>query len=89
MEIVWNRYRNEQSYSNYRTDGDYFEQYVERMRTFLIPHDFLEYTEHMKALYLAHASTEPVEAKARRGLLRLLNLIPIYGIAVLPRNSQN
>jgi len=89
MEIVWNRYRNEQSYANHRRDEDSFDQYVERMGTFLGSHDFMEYTEHMKAPCLTHASTEPVGAKARRSLLRLLNLIPIYGIVVLSRNSQN
>lgn len=72
-KIVWNNYRNEQSYSNHRGDGDSFEQYVERMRAF----------------HLTHAKTEPVEANARGSLLSLLNLIPIYGIVVMPRNSQN
>lgn len=73
MEIVWNRYKNEQCYSNHRSDGDSFEQYVERMG----------------ASSLAPVKTEPVEAEAQRNLLRLLNLIPVYGIVVLPRNSRN
>jgi len=72
-KILWNNYRNEQSYSNHRGDGDSFKQYVERMRAFR----------------LTHAKTEPVEAKARGSLLSLLNLIPIYGIVVMPGNSQN
>ena len=73
MEIAWNRYINEQYYSNDRSDGDFYEQHVARMR----------------ASCLAPAKTETIEAKARRSLSKLLNLIPICGRVVLPRNSQN
>lgn len=73
MRLVWNSYRNEQSYSNYRSGGDPFEQYVERMGAPSLP----------------PVKTEPVEVEARRSLLRLLNLIPVFGIVALPRNSQN
>ena len=89
MEIVWNSYKNEQCYSNHRSDGDFFEQGTELMTAFGGSHHFLEYTKHTGAFRLVHTNTEPVAAGARRSLLRLLNLIPVYGIVVLPRNTQN
>jgi len=73
MANLWDSYRNEQNYSNHGSEGGPFEQHV----------------EHMRAFPLAHVRTEPVEAKARTSLIWLLNLIPIYGKVVLPRNSQN
>jgi hypothetical protein len=47
------------------------------------------YVEGMREFPLACAKTEPVAAEARGSLLTLLNLIPIYGMVVLPKNSQN
>lgn len=73
MANVWNSYRNEESSGNYMSEGDPFQRYVEGMREFR----------------LTHVETEPVAAEARGSLLTLLNLIPIYGMVVLPKNSQN
>ena len=74
MSIVWNSHGNEQPYSSQRNQPDPLNGHNERIRAFRSTHDKLE-------------RRSPGAGDSLK--IRLNLIIPIYGIVVLPKNSQN
>jgi len=89
MTMAWHGYKNERAYSQHGNNETFPKKHVERMSVFPRPHNFPEHAQRMRVFRLAHGSIETAKSKDSRNPLGLLSPVPLAGIAVMLRNSQN
>ena len=89
MTMAWHGYKNERAYSQHVNNESSPEKHVDHMSVLPQTHAFAEHAQRMRGFRLAHGSIETAKSKDSRNPLGLLSPVPLAGIAVMLRNSQN
>ena len=89
MTVAQHGYSNERAHSRHGNHQTFPEKHVESVSVFPGAYNFPEHAQLMRGFRLAHGRIETANSKGSRNRLGPLSLIPLVGIAVRLRNSQN